>query len=155
MWYNLDMKKVISLFVLFLVVFLGVMAMYHWDLLSTGRVLPPNITIENCEKIVAEIQKYDWDKELATAVMKAESKCNTEAKGDTDLVFVDKGREYGYSIGAFQVRILPGREECDTFDVGTNVKCAFGIYKDAGEKWDDWSMYSNEKYKDYMWRTIW
>lgn len=149
------MKKIISLFFLFVLTFLGVMAVYHWDYLSVGRVLPPNITIENCEDIIAEIKKYDWDKELATAVMKAESKCNATAKGDTDLVFTDKGREYGYSIGAFQVRILPGREQCDTFDIETNVKCAYNIYKDAGENWTDWSMFENGKYKDYMWRTIW
>ena len=74
--YNFYMKKVFVLLILFILTFLGVMATYHWDLLSTGRVLPPNITIENCENIVAEIHKYDWDTELATAVMKAESKCN-------------------------------------------------------------------------------
>ena len=149
------MRKILMLFVLFIIAFLGIVGIYHWDLLSTGRILPPNITIENCEPAVEEIKKYDWDKEIATAIMKAESKCGVEEKGDLDLVFSENGREYGYSVGLFQVRILPGREECDTFDVETNVKCAYEIYKAAGNSWEPWSMYKNEKYKDYMWRTLW
>lgn len=149
------MKKVLTLLFLFVVVFLAVMGIYHWDYLSTGRVLPPNITIENCEDAVKEIQKYDWDKEMATAIMKAESKCDANAKGDVDLVFTEKGREYGYSVGLFQIRILPGRERCDTFDIATNVKCAYEVYSSAGGTWGDWSMYENGKYKDYIWRTLW
>lgn len=153
--YNLYMKKVLVLLGLFIVTFLGVMAVYHWDYLSAGRVLPPNITIENCDKATEEINKYPWDAELATAIMKAESKCDANAKGDTDLIFTERGREYGYSVGLFQVRILPGRESCDSFDIETNVKCAYDIYFEAGKKWDDWSMYANGKYRDYMWRTLW
>ena len=86
---------------------------------------------------------------------KAESKCNAEARGDTDLTFTENEREYGYSVGAFQVRILPGRENCDTYDLKTNVKCAYDLYVDAGRRFTDWTMFLNENYKNYMWHTIW
>lgn len=149
------MKKVLVFLLLFVVVVLGVEAAYHWDYLSKGRVLPPQIMLENCDEVKVEVFKYDWDKEMALAIAKAESKCDVNAKGDTDLVFVEMGREYGYSVGAFQVRILPGREDCDTFDLKKNVECAYKLYKDAGDDFTDWTMYLNGNYKNYMWHTIW
>ena len=149
------MKKLLVLLTLFIVVFLSVIGIYHWDFFTTGRILPPNITLENCDEAISEIRKYNWDVEIATAIMKAESKCDANAKGDTDLVFTERGREYGYSVGLFQVRILPGREYCDSFDIPTNVKCAYEIYSNAGNQWNDWSMYENGKYNDYIWRTLW
>ena len=108
------------------------------------------IAMNNCEKIISEIERYDWDTKVATAVMKAESKCNINAKGDEDLIYEENGRTYGYSIGAFQVRILPGREECDNYDLETNVKCAYNIYVAKGRDFTDWSMFTNEKYLDYL-----
>lgn len=149
------MKKLLILLLILIVAVVGVEAVYHWDYLSTGRVLPPQITLKDCEMLKKEVFKYDWDREVAFAVAKAESKCDNFAKGDTDLIYKENDREYGYSVGAFQVRILPGREECDTFDLETNVKCAYKIYMDAGRKFDDWSMYINGNYKNYMWHTIW
>ena len=103
-----------------------------------------------CEKIIREIEQYDWDATVATAIMKAESKCDVNVKGDTDLVFEENGREYGYSVGAFQVRILPGREDCDTSDLETNVRCAYNIYINRGRDFSDWSMYLNDTYREYL-----
>ena len=76
------------------------------------------LAMNDCEKVISEIKKYDWDIKTATAVMKAESKCNVNAKGDEDITFEENGRTYGYSVGAFQVRILPGREDCPDALVG-------------------------------------
>lgn len=108
------------------------------------------LAANNCDKIVSEIEKYDWDQKVATAVMKAESKCDVNVKGDADLVFEENGREYGYSVGAFQVRILPGREDCDTFELEKNVECAYNIYVKADRKFTDWSMFNNAKYREYL-----
>ncbi len=149
------MRKVLILFIIFVLTFFAIIAIYHWEFFTTGRILPPNITLENCDEAIAEIKKYDWDITIATAVMKAESKCDQNAKGDTDMVFKEKDREYGYSVGLFQIRILPGREACDTFDIKKNISCAYKLYKDNNDSWSDWSMYENGKYKDYMWRTLW
>ncbi|MBQ6605476.1 hypothetical protein IJH66_00630 [Candidatus Saccharibacteria bacterium] len=140
----------------FLVVFsLGALALYTYENPEWYRNLGFNtsdvkLAVNNCDKIIAEIEKYDWDKNVATAVMKAESKCNVNAKGDEDLIYEENGREYGYSVGAFQVRILPGREDCDTYVLETNVKCAYSIYVAKGRDFTDWSMFLNGKYLDYL-----
>ncbi len=108
------------------------------------------IASNECDLVIQEIEKYDWDVKVATAVMKAESKCEIQIKGDQDLVYEEKGREYGYSIGPFQIRILPGREHCDTYDVATNVACAYDIYTTAGRTFTDWTMFINNRYKNYL-----
>ena len=82
--------------------------------------------------------------------MKAESKCNVNAKGDEDLTYEENGRVYGYSVGAFQVRILPGREDCDTYDLEKNVECAYNIYVAKGRGFTDWSMFLNGQYLEYL-----
>lgn len=134
----------------------------------THKIVPPLPTTADCTEIEAEIAKYDWDHELALAVAKAESSCEVEAKGDTDITFYDcstqfaegsaeceaNQRLYGYSVGVFQVRILPGREQCDTFDVPTNVACAYAIYVADGYSFEPWSGYTTGKYKQYYWRTL-
>lgn len=104
----------------------------------------------DCDKAVAEIEKYDWDAKLAAAIMKAESKCNVNAKGDTDVAYEENGRQYGYSVGIFQIRILPGREDCDSFDLETNVRCAYNIYVEAEREFTDWTMYRNGKYTEFL-----
>lgn len=108
------------------------------------------LVTNDCDRAIAEIEKYDWDTKMATAIMKAESKCDANIKGDEDLTYEEDGRIYGYSVGVFQVRILPGREDCDTFDLETNVSCAYNIYVEAGREFTDWSMYINGKYREYL-----
>ena len=147
------MKKFFVFIFVFCFVYFGAMAMYQWENLVNGRILPPQIMLENCGEVREEVDKYDWDREVALAIAKAESKCDTNARGDTELVFHENGREYGYSVGVFQVRILPGREECDTFDLSTNVKCAYDLYLKAERKFEDWTMYLNGNYKNYMWHS--
>ena len=123
----------------------GVMSFLRGE--GVGRA---KLAMNDCDRVVAEIEKYDWDTKVATAVMKAESKCDVNVKGDTDLVFEENGREYGYSVGAFQVRILPGREGCDTYDLETNVRCSYEIYVKAGREFTDWSMFLNGKYREFL-----
>ncbi len=108
------------------------------------------LAVNDCDKIVAEIEKYDWDTKLATAVMKAESKCDLNVKGDAEYVYEENGREYGYSVGAFQVRVLPGREDCDTYELEKNVKCAYDIYIAADREFTDWTMFNNGKYREFL-----
>jgi hypothetical protein len=84
--------------------------------------------------------------------MKAESSCQVDAIGDTDLTFEKNDRNYGYSVGAFQVRILEGREACDTTDIATNVSCAYNIYKKSD--WSAWSMYKNGRYEKFLWHKL-
>ena len=114
----------------------------------TKKIISPSYTPHVCSDLVSEIKKYDWDHRTMLAIAKAESSCRAQAKGDTKLTYQSNGRIYGYSIGFFQIRILPGREHCDSFDVTTNVKCAYAIYKSQGLR--AWSVYNNGKYKTYL-----
>ena len=145
------MKKLIVSLVLF---GLGFLACYTFLInpewykgLGFGDV---KLAANDCTKVIREIEKYDWDTKVATALMKAESKCDINVRGDEDLIFEENGSEYGYSVGVFQVRILPGREDCDTFDLETNVRCAYNIYTDRGRDFSDWSMFLNGKYREYL-----
>ena len=83
------------------------------------------------------------------AVVMAESGCRSTAVGDTNITYWQGGYEYGMSYGGFQVRILPGRERCKTFDIATNVDCAYQIYKGSGS-WTPWSVYTNGRVYDYL-----
>ena len=138
------------------------------NLLASERIVPPLPVFNDCSRVESEIAKYDWDKDLALAVAKAESGCDANAHGDEDITYYDCApeykkdaaackehqRKYGYSVGVFQVRILPGRETCDNYDTAVNVKCAYGVYEDAGRSWEPWSGYTTGKYKGYTWRTV-
>ena len=157
-----------------LVALVFLLALAAWYVLTqtafafTHKVVPPKPTTADCTQVEQEIAKYDWDRDLALAVAKAESSCEPEAKGDTDIVFDNcspdfvegsaeceaSHRQYGYSVGVFQIRILPGREHCDTFDVATNVACAYEVYLEDGRSFEPWSGYTSGKYKDYYWRTL-
>ena len=79
------------------------------------------------------------------AISKAESHCRADAVGDKSLTYTQDGRTYGYSIGALQVRILPGREWCET---GDYYECAHNIWKYQGYR--AWSVYTNKRYLEYL-----
>ena len=79
--------------------------------------------------------------------------CAPEFAGDAAACAANQ-RDYGYSVGAFQVRILPGREHCDSYDVATNVACAYEIYANWGENFEPWSAWTTGKYQLYLWRTV-
>lgn len=106
------------------------------------------VVVSDCEQMQLELQKYDWDVALMTAIAKAESSCRANAVGDKSLTYFVNGREYGYSVGFFQIRILEGREHCDTFDIAANVACAYSIYKGQGLR--AWSVYTNGMYAKYL-----
>lgn len=101
-----------------------------------------------CEAIRSLVAQYDWNVNVMLAIAKAESGCNANATGDTSLTFTKNGRKYGYSVGYYQVRILPGRENCDSHDPATNIACAYKIYKSQGLR--AWSVYSSGKYLKHM-----
>ena len=157
----------IFLFLIVAVVAVGFFIQQKTDFLHTAKFVPPLPTGHDCTEVEQEINKYDWDHEMALAIAKAEGSCDTEAYGDDDIKYRDCApeyskdsaacaahqRDYGYSVGTFQVRILPGREECDTYDVATNVSCAYKVYKEYGD-WTPWSGYTTGKYQNYLWRTL-
>ena len=158
---------IIFCFVIAGVVILSFFIQQKTGFLHTVKFLPPFTTQYDCKNIENEINKYDWDRTLALAVAKAESECNTQAYGDDDIKFrtcaeeyrdnafacAENQRDYGYSVGVFQIRILPGREDCDSYDLATNVACAYKIYKEKGD-FTPWSGFTTNKYRNYLWHTL-
>lgn len=107
-----------------------------------------------CEKVRQEVSKYSgWDVNIMTAISEAESTqfgipCYVNATGDKNLVYQQNGRDYGYSVSVLQVRILPGREHCDAYDIAVNVGCAYQIWKSQG--YEAWTQYLNNQYKEFL-----
>lgn len=101
-----------------------------------------------CERLQPLLEKYDWDVRTMLAIMRAESGCDPNVTGDTSLTFTQNGRTYGYSVSLFQVRILPGREHCDSHDPATNIACAYHVWRGQGYK--AWSVYTSGKYLKYL-----
>ena len=87
----------------------------------------------------------DWDINTMVAISQAESHCRADAVGDTSLTYQQNGRTYGYSVGALQVRILPGREWCED---GDYYECAHKIW--LGQGYNAWSVYTSGKYRQYL-----
>ena len=104
--------------------------------------------VGGCERFQPLLEKYDWDVRIMKAIMRAESGCDPNVTGDTSLTFTQNGRTYGYSVSLFQVRILPGREHCDSHDPATNIACAYHVWRGQGYK--AWSVYTNGKYLKYL-----
>lgn len=115
--------------------------------LEIVAVQPQPLT--GCDAVRAEVAKYNgWDVATITAIAQAESSCRVDALGDTALKYSQNGREYGYSVGVLQVRILPGREHCEGFNLETNVACAHKIWQSQGYK--AWTCFTNGKYLRFM-----
>lgn len=148
------MKRVIWGLICVCIIILVVATIKHPHWWKEVAFLPPRPVKYDCSKIEAEISKYDWDVEIALAIVKAESSCNVNARGDEDFIYTENNREYGYSVGAFQVRILPEREDCDTYNLEKNITCAYKIYQKAGNNFTPWSMWNNGEYKKYLWHTL-
>lgn len=99
----------------------------------------------DCELVKAEINKYDWDTNLAFSIAKAESSCNINAIGDDYPI----NGLHAPSCGAFQIRTLEGRPNCDQLkDIATNVAWAYKI-SNNGTNFKPWSVYISGKYLRY------
>ena len=60
------------------------------------------VRVGGCERFQPLLEKYDWDVRIMKAIMQAESSCNENATGDTNLTFTQNGRTYGYSVGVYE-----------------------------------------------------
>lgn len=106
------------------------------------------VRVGGCDRFQPLLEKYDWDVRTMLAIMRAESGCDPNVTSDTSLTFMQNGRTYGYSVSLFQVRILPGREACDSHNPEVNIDCAYHVWKSQGYK--AWSVYTSGKYLKYL-----
>ena len=83
---------------------------------------------------------------MAEAICKAESGCTQGRIGDKHITF---GTDYGYSVGEFQIRRLPGRPSKEWLSITeNNVKYAAEMKSRQG--WSPWSVYLNGSYRRYL-----
>jgi len=93
---------------------------------------------------------------IALAVAKSESGLRADAVGDIPLEYEYEGRTIGHSCGIFQIRVLPGRPDCETLkDVDTNIEFAKKLYdtklrNGENQKFLPWSNWKNNRYLKFL-----
>ncbi len=97
-----------------------------------------------CEQYRSIVQKYDWNVDIALAVMQAESSCisNRDNSGLNKNGSNDKGLMQINSIHSDLISDL------DRFDPEKNIQAGYEIYRGAG--WKAWSAYNNGSYLKFM-----
>lgn len=86
---------------------------------------------------------------IAVAVAKSESGLRTDAVGDIPLEYWHEGKKIGHSCGIFQIRVLPGRPDCETLkDVDKNIEFARKLYDKSG--FYPWSNWKNNAYLKHL-----
>lgn len=108
------------------------------------------VEVESPSEVVRMIEeKFPEEPKLAVAIAKAESGLRTDAVGDGHIEFVNEGKVMGHSCGLFQVRVLPGRPDCETLkDPARNLEFARKLYEKSG--WKPWSAYTNQSYLKHL-----
>lgn len=99
-----------------------------------------------CERFRPLVARYDWDENIALAVMQAESGCNPYADntGLNSDGTTDKGLMQINSIHVTSGLI--GDQE--RFIPESNIRAAYAIYQ--GNSWNAWSSYNSGKHIKFL-----
>ncbi len=111
-------------------------------------IAEPNI---NCDDAIDEkactndykdyLNLYDWDTEIAYAVMMAES------RADADAYNGERHRTCNGSVGLFQIACIHDDTE-KLLDAKYNIAKAYEIYSKSG--WKPWGAYTDKRYLQYL-----
>lgn len=105
------------------------------------------IACPQAEEMIREV--FGKDADVAIAIAKAESNLNPDAVGDKHLTYQRDGKQYGDSIGLFQIRTFPDRPHRDLLkDPYINVRYAYVIYTKHG--FAAWSVFKSGKYEKFL-----
>ena len=116
------------------------------DIFIEAYRIPPiskNVVLAYKMDYMGEIMKYDWNINIAYAVIIAESGGNENAVNTKD--FHKRANCYG-SFGLFQIGCLHRLENWQ--DPSSNIAKAYEIYKSSG--WKAWTTYSDGSYLKYL-----
>lgn len=92
-----------------------------------------------CEYYRDIVSQYDWDVNVALAIMRAESGCRPDAFNP------EWHRNCQGSLGLFQIACV---HHDSTFDPSGNIAAAYRIYSSSG--WRPWGAYTNGSYQRYL-----
>ena len=113
---------------------------------NTYELPEPETKLEVClqeEKDVNElIESYDWDVDVAKAVMMAES------GGDPEAYNPEWHRDCQGSYGAFQIACVHEENPEKLYDLEYNVERAYEIWEEKG--WGPWGAFTDKRYMDYL-----
>lgn len=100
----------------------------------------------SCHDYLKELSKYNWDVNVASAIMRAESNCRADANNaGTNR---DGSVDYGVmQINSIHADMVNGNLD-SLYDAKTNIAVAYRIY--SGRGWAAWSTYNNGAYLQYM-----
>ena len=130
--------------IILVIAFVGVLFLYRSDVIAEHNI--------NCEDALDEkactdsyrdyLSEYDWDVEIAHAVMMAESTARADAHNP------EEHKTCRGSFGLFQVACIHGHDVDDLYNAQYNIAAAYEIYKQSG--WQPWGAYTNKTYLDYL-----
>ena len=84
------------------------------------------------------INKYDWDKKVAYAVMRAESNENPKA--------YNENTNGSWDAGLFQINSIHGYSREEMENPEKNIEAAYQIYLKAGRKFTPWVVFNSKQY---------
>lgn len=99
-----------------------------------------SVNTVGCEQYRSIVNKYDWNSNVAMAVMKAESGCNPNAANYSD--------HHGQCVGSFGLMQLACFHTENPKNPSENIRVAYQIYSRQG--WQPWGAYTNGSYSKYL-----
>lgn len=93
-----------------------------------------------CEQYRSAVSEYDWNANIAMAVMKAESGCNPNAANHND--------HHGQCVGSFGLMQLACLHTDNPRNPSENIRVAYQIYSRQG--WQPWGAYTNGSYLQHL-----
>ena len=102
----------------------------------------------DAKTLIKKLWKEEWP--IAHAIVMAESRYKPDAVGDEHLMYIRNGKEYGDSIGIFQIRTFEDRPDREILkDPYINIYYAYyRIYSKYG--WGAWGSYNNKSYIKFL-----
>lgn len=106
----------------------------------------PKPLTQGCETYRSLVSKYDWDANVALAVMQAESGCNPSGPPSSTC---DRGLMQINCVHADMVSNLD-----DLYDPATNISVAYKVYlgrkQQTGNGWQAWNAYKDGKHLKFL-----
>ncbi len=97
-----------------------------------------------CEQYRSLVQKYDWNVDIALAVMQAESSCISD-RDNTGLNYDGSNDKGLMQINSIHSNII---SDLDRLDPVENIRAAYEVYRGSG--WKAWSAYNNGSYLKFL-----